>query len=454
MTGENILLSGKKIVVVGLGLTGTYTSLFLSRYGADVVATDIKPASMIEGREELEKAGISIEAGGHREDVFSGADLVVVSPGVRTDTELFKRIRETTEVVSDVELLSRLMDVPIIAVTGTNGKTTTTSLIKEMLTRSGIRLFSGGNIGVPALRFFEGDHQMCLLELSSFQLENISTLRPRVSALLNITEDHMDRYHSFRDYVEAKFRLFMNQKEEDHMVINTGDEVIREELERRGSMGPAQMLPFGTEEVPAEGISLKDGNIVCRYGGRERLYPVEGIRIEGVHNLENMMAAIGVAVVLGIEDEVIEESIYSFRGLPHRMEPVREIDGVRYINDSKSTNTGSLKRALEGFGTDRRRVVLIAGGKDKGMDFSVLREVVDSRVKLLILIGEAGEKLENTGFSAPTIRAASLEHAVLVARENAEPGDTVLLSPGCASFDMFRDFEHRGDCFRDMVRGL
>ncbi len=454
MAGKDIVLSGKKIVVVGLGLTGTYTSLFLSRCGADVVATDVKPASMIEGREELEKAGIGIEAGGHREELFMGADLVVVSPGVRTDTELFKKTRETTEVVSDVELFSRLIDVPIIAVTGTNGKTTTTSLIEDMLTRSGIRLFAGGNIGVPALRFFEADHQMCLLELSSFQLENISTLRPRVSALLNITEDHMDRYRSFRDYVEVKFRLLMNQKEEDHVVVNTGDRVIREELERRGSMGHALLLPFSTEEEPAEGICLKDGNIVCRYGGRERLYPVEGIRIEGVHNLENIMAAIGVAVVLDIEDEVIKESIYSFRGLPHRMELVREIEGVRYINDSKSTNTGSLKRALEGFSAGRRRVVLIAGGKDKGMDFSVLRDVVDSRVKLLILIGEAGEKLENTGFSVRTVRATSLEQAVFMARENAEPGDTVLLGPGCASFDMFRDFEHRGNCFRDIVRGL
>ncbi len=453
MIRERILLENKKIVVVGLGVTGSYTALFLSACGADVTATDVKPAELIECREELEKAGVRIEAGGHTEELFNGADLVVVSPGVRTDTGLFKTIKHHTEVISDVELLSRLTDVPIIAVTGTNGKTTTTTLVADILTRAGIRTFTGGNIGVPALKFFEQDYELCLLELSSFQLENIRTLRPRVSVLLNITEDHMDRYHSFRDYVDAKFRIFMNQKEEDHRVVNIEDSVIREELERRG-IKEQTLLPFSTKRELKEGVYLTGDNIVCRYAGRESVYPVEGIKIEGTHNLENIMAGIGVALVVGVDEGAVRQGIYSFRGLPHRMETVRELNGVRYINDSKSTNPGSLKRALEGLGGEGKRVVLIAGGKDKGMDFSGLKDVVDSRVKLLILIGDARDKLKRAGFGTRTLDAQGLEEAVLMARDNAEPGDTVLFSPGCASFDMFRDFEHRGNCFKEIVRGL
>ncbi|HHD11619.1 MAG TPA: UDP-N-acetylmuramoyl-L-alanine--D-glutamate ligase [Deltaproteobacteria bacterium] len=453
MIKERILLTGKKIVVVGLGVTGTYAARFLARCGAEVVATDLKPASQIEGRDELEEAGVKLVAGGYGEELFRGADLVVVSPGVRTDTALFSLIRTHTEVVSDVELVARFADVPIIAVTGTNGKTTTTSLVKEILTRRGMRLFTGGNIGVPALKFFEEDYELCLFELSSFQLENISTLRPTVSVLLNITEDHMDRYSSFSDYVDAKFRIFMNQKEEDHLVVNFDDPVIREELERR-NIRKEGLLPFSLKEEFSEGVFIKGGNIICRYLGRESVYPTEGIKLEGIHNLENIMAAIGVAAVLGVDEETIKAGIYAFRGLPHRMEFVRELEGVRYINDSKSTNTGSLKRALEGFAGDGRRVVLIAGGKDKGMDFSVLKGVVNSRVKALVLIGEAKEKFKEAGFNVKCLGAEDLEEAVLMAREEAAAGDTVLLSPGCASFDMFRDFEHRGNCFKEIVRGL
>ena len=450
---DRVLIAGKTIVVVGMGLTGLYTARFLAACGADVVATDIKPKEELKGLEGLEDAGVEIAAGGYRQELFKGADMVVVSPGVRTDTAMFKAIADTTELISDVELLARLTDVPIVAVTGTNGKSTTTRLIEHMLKQRGTNVFTGGNIGVPALKFFEQEYELCLLEISSFQLENIASFRPTVAVLLNISEDHMDRYDSFDHYVDTKFRIFMNQKEEDHRIVNLGDSVIKEEVEKRGLFDD-ELLAFSLYDRLEEGIYIDGDHICCRYLGTESQYPLEGLRLKGAHNIENTMAAIGVGAVIGVDQQTIKKSIYGFNGLAHRMEFVRELDGVSYINDSKATNPAALRRALESFPEGAKSLILIAGGKDKGMDFSVLKDAIEGRVKLLVLIGEAKDKFNALDLSVSSVEAEGLAEAVDIAKRAATRGDTVLLSPGCASFDMFEDFEHRGNSFKELVRRL
>jgi len=341
----------------------------------------------------------------------------------------------------------------VIAVTGTNGKSTTTTLVGEMLKNSGRDVFVGGNIGTPAVECAERDPapDLCVLEVSSFQLETTATFRPRVGVLLNITPDHLDRYEGFGHYAETKFRLFANQEAGDYAVINADDPLIAARA-LEGLAGGGRLLPFSASGRRGDGLWLADGEIVYSFGGTVESYSTSPVALKGLHNMENVMAAVGAARLAGASPEAVRTALAGFKGLPHRMELVRVHHGVAFVNDSKGTNTGALEMALKGADGP---VVLIAGGVDKGGDYAPLAPLVREKVRLLVLIGEAAGKMEAAlGGSARTVRAPGLEDAVAIAYAGAREGDTVLLCPACSSFDMFRDYEDRGDRFRRCVERL
>ncbi|MEE8574869.1 MAG: UDP-N-acetylmuramoyl-L-alanine--D-glutamate ligase [Thermodesulfobacteriota bacterium] len=446
---EGLELSGLKVLVVGLGVTGISAARFLSERGALVTATDLRTESELDGTGELRYMGASIICGGHDVSAASGMELIVVSPGVPSRIPLLNDARENgVEVISEIELASRFIKEPIIAVTGTNGKTTTTTLIGEVLRRGGKSVFVGGNIGTPAIDYvIKGEKKdYCVLEVSSFHLETIKTFRPKVAIVLNITEDHLYRYRDFDDYARTKFSIFSNQGAGDTAIVNISDPVIARELTECKPKG--RVLPFSAEgEISSgDGIFMRDGRVVLRLDGIEEEYAdFSGVRT----SMENIMATIGAARLLNIDTERVEEAVGSFKGLRHRLELVREASGVKYINDSKATNIGSVVEALR---VTQGPVVLIAGGVDKGGDYTVLRELVREKVRLLILTGEAKFKInEAIGDITPTVLVSSLAEGVKAAVVRAKDGDTVLLSPACSSFDEFSSFEERGDRFRKLV---
>lgn len=457
MKGDSIaaakaFLEGKSAVVVGLGRTGISVSRFLRSSGASVIATDSKEAGKIEGVNSLLSMGVNVRAGGHDGVGLDGVDLVVVSPGVPSDLPLLERARENgAEVISEIELAWRFMDAPVLAIAGTNGKTTATALLGEVMKKAGFSAFVGGNIGTPAIEYVEngGGADFIVLEVSSFQLETTRHFRPRVGALLNITDDHLDRYRDFGHYAETKFRLFENQAAGDFAVYNANDPAI---TGRAGLLGCGRAVPFTIEGSLDEGLFLDGGYIVFRHDGSREEYPISGIRLKGLHNIENVMAVIASARLSGANREAVLAALSSFTGLHHRMEVVRELGGITYIDDSKGTNVGALMMALKGL---KGPVVLIAGGVDKGGDYGVLADLIKEKVKLMVLIGEARPKIEKAlgGFSR-TVLAESFEEAVATAHKNALPGDTILLSPACSSFDMFRDYKERGERFRSLVEAL
>jgi UDP-N-acetylmuramoylalanine--D-glutamate ligase len=446
------MLAGKRVLVVGLGLTGKALTSFLAKCGARVTATDILPVSHIPGVKELEALGVRVETGGHTPESFSGVDLIVVSPGVPLSIPVLDQARKAgVEIISDIELAYRLIDAPIVAVAGTNGKSTTTALIGKVFEASGKKVFVGGNIGSPVIEYMEEEGaDWCVLEVSSFHLEAIRDFKPQIGVLLNITEDHLDRYADFEHYAETKLKLFMNQSGEDYAVVNVGDPVIADALSRGRLKG--EVIPFRTSGTLREGLFLSGTDIVCVSGQSEVVCSTEGFKLTGLHNIENIMAAIACAMIVGIPIESAIKTIKWFEGLPHRMEFIREINGVRYINDSKGTNVGALGKALEGSG---RNIVLIAGGKDKGGDYRPLEGLIREKVKLLVLIGQSRFKMkEALGEATETVLTEGLEEAVGIAQKRAEPCDTVLLCPACSSFDMFKNFEERGRFFRSLVEAL
>ncbi|MDC4224889.1 MAG: UDP-N-acetylmuramoyl-L-alanine--D-glutamate ligase [Candidatus Manganitrophus sp.] len=341
------------------------------------------------------------------------------------------------------------LSTPIIAITGTNGKSTTTTLVGEILKGWGWKVFVGGNLGTPLSEAVTGTWDFIVAELSSFQLETIQTFRPRIAALLNVTPDHLDRYPDFQSYQAAKWRMFENQSEGDYAVLNQDDPAVMPPV-LKGSA-----VSFSRLAIPRRGIYLhwREGEIVSNlWGEPEPIIRVEALKIKGSHNLENAMAAIAVTLLCGCSAEGVRQALMNFKGLPHRMEFVREVRGVKYINDSKGTNVGAVIKSLEGLTVP---VILIAGGKDKESDFTPLRELVLKKVKRLILMGEAQEKIARSFSDHPAMeRVGSMEQAVERAAAAARSGEIVLLSPGCASFDMFRDYRHRGEVFKQAVEGL
>ena len=445
-------LRNKKILVVGLARTGIATAKFLNAKGSLVTATEVKPKEeMGEALQELKGMDIKAEWGGHRIDTFLKQDLIVVSPGVDLSIEPIQRaMKQGVRVISEIELAYDFIHIPIIAVTGTNGKTTTTLLIGEMLKEDGKKAGVGGNVGDPLILFANGKErwEVLVVEISSFQLEAIEGFRPRISVLLNITEDHLDRYPSYDDYIEAKVRIFANQNSGDVAVLNRDDPIVMQYQEKV----KAKKVLFSLREKLEEGAFSNGQTVFLKLGEKGEEYSLAKTPLKGIHNVENMMAALTAARVFGCSKKAIQDTLNRFEGLEHRLEFVREIQGVRFYNDSKGTNVGSVVKSLQSFSGP---VILIAGGKDKNGDLNPLKELIQKRVKHLILIGEAKERMNRElGGLTDTAMAKTMEEAVFLAHQKAKGGEVVLLSPACSSFDMFKDYKERGKVFKEAVHKI
>jgi len=436
-----------------LARTGLGTVRFLAGRGARLKVSEAKPAGQLEAaRKALADIPIEWEMGGHTLPFFGDVDLIVVSPGVPMDISPLAQARsKKIPVLSEVELAFRFLRRPLIAVTGTNGKTTTTTLIGEMLRASGKRVFVGGNIGNPLIDYVgtPQKEEWVVAEISSFQLEGIVAFRPTIGVLLNITEDHLDRYSDFQEYIRAKARIFQNQGREDTALLNADDPLTFQFAHRVES----QVLLFSAQRPVPVGSFLEKGAIFYQEAdGKRTRYDLSRLKIHGAHNLENLMAAIAVGHICGCPPEVLQAVIDEFRGLEHRLEWVRDIDGVRFFNDSKGTNVGAVVKSLMSFQTP---IILIAGGKDKGGDYSPLQNLVAERVKGMALIGEAKERIGGAlGGLTATVKCNTLEAAVHWAFSRARSGDVVLLSPACSSFDMFENYQERGKRFKAIVKEL
>ncbi|MGD0308245.1 MAG: UDP-N-acetylmuramoyl-L-alanine--D-glutamate ligase [Acidobacteriota bacterium] len=449
---------GQTVLIAGAARSGLASAEFLLTRGARVVLTDLKTqnelASSLAALQDLARSSgeLILELGGHKPESFRRCDLVILSPGVPRSLPLFEISRQAgIPIIAEVELAFRHLQGEILGITGSNGKTTTTTLVAELLRGAGLRGYAAGNIGKPLISFAATStpDDVYAVELSSFQLETIDRLRPRVGAILNLTPDHMDRYRDYEDYVGAKRRIFMNQTAADFAVLNAEDPRT---AEIAGQVASAVVLFSRLGEVP-HGAFFKDGRVFYRdHRGLIDLFPADIIQLKGSHNLENVLAASAISLLAGAEPDRLEGVVRGFAGVEHRLEWVAEIDGVQYFNDSKATNVDATIKSLEAF---PGHILLIAGGRDKGGDFFPLRALAALRVKHLIVIGEASGKIRDAlSDVVETSRAASLQEAVLSASRKAAPGDTVLLAPACASFDMFQNYEHRGRVFKDAVRGL
>jgi UDP-N-acetylmuramoylalanine--D-glutamate ligase len=439
---------GKRVTVVGMARSGIAAARALTVLGARVTVTDKKPLDQLDPQvKALGAVGVVIEAGGHPDRIFFETDLIVLSPGVPKIAPVLEAQQHGVRVISELELAWQFSDAPYVGITGTNGKSTVTTLVGLMLARAGKKVLVAGNIGnaltedILRLR----DRDWIVAELSSFQLEDIVTFRPRVAAILNVTQDHLDRYHSIDEYGEAKARIFMNQRKDDLLVLNFDDPLVKSYARRT----LATVVPFSRLLRFNPGACVLKGYLAVN---NKRILPVKEIRITGVHNLENSLAAAALAMSAGADARSVAAVLREFPGLEHRLEFVRKKGGVIYINDSKGTNVGAVVKSVEGF---TEPVILIAGGLDKGSDFSPLYGLFKQKVKLLILIGKAADKMAKTlGSSTETIFAKTLQEAVRLASKRASRGDVVLLSPACASFDMFKDFEDRGRQFKKAVNAL
>lgn len=438
-------LSDRKVLVVGVGKTGMETVKFLLGRGARVSVSDSSPAADIaEQVKTLESLGVKCETGGHSSDMFLSADTIVLSPGVPFGIPPVREaLSKGIEVISEVELASRFIRKPTIAVTGSNGKTTTSTLIARILEKNGKRVFLGANIGTPLIQIAGdcGRYDVLVLELSSFQLQGIVTFRPDVSVILNVTPNHLDHHASFEEYAESKMKIFSNQTEEDWCIYKAGDPVIARYVPDM----KAVKIPFGVTDGSG-GVSYDGCGI--KYGSD--YYDLSGMKLRGFHNVENVLAAAAAATVMGCDPRLIRDAVLGFDPLPHRIEYVCEIKGAKFYNDSKSTSPDATLRALESLPAP---LILIAGGKDKGVSFSPLRETIDKKVKLMVLMGESRFRMEKElGGKVGAALAGSLEEAVEMTLENIAPGDSVLFSPACSSFDMFRSYEERGRRYKDLVR--
>jgi UDP-N-acetylmuramoylalanine--D-glutamate ligase len=449
-------LKGKRVTVVGLARSGASATRLLLRERAVVSVTDRRPAAeLAEWTSTFAPGDVAWFLGGHPDEVFLGADLIVLSPGVPLASPSLRAAQARgIPIWSELELASRFVSAPISAITGSNGKSTTTALAGAMCGAAGRRTFVGGNYGVPLSEATVPGAAWgeVVVEVSSFQLETVATFHPVVAALLNVTPDHLDRYPDFRAYAAAKRRIFERQAPEDAAVLNADDPVCADP--GFTATLAARRVHFSRRSVPSgDAVWVDAGAIAYRVGERSgRILPVDRLRIAGVHNLENALAATAVALLRGVDPEVIATVLSEFRGLEHRMEFVRDLRGVTYLNDSKGTNVGAVQKSLESV---TRPVILIAGGVAKGADFSALRPLVMRRVKKAVLIGQARAQLRQAFEGITTIaEATGLEEAVRIASDSAVAGDVVLLSPACASFDLFRDFEDRGRRFKALVNAL
>jgi UDP-N-acetylmuramoylalanine--D-glutamate ligase len=443
----------KRVLVVGLGRSGRAVALCLRRHGAVVTVTDIKPpGAFAPFLPELLAQKIGLELGSQRVEVFLAHDLVVVSPGVPWDLPQLQAARARgIPVVPEVEVAGWYLSAPIVGVTGSNGKTTTTALLGKMLEASGFPTFVGGNIGVALSSAVDQVNTGLIIvaELSSFQLEAIRDLRPHVAVLLNISPNHLDRHPSFEAYAQAKRQIFRNQRAEDYAILNADDPWVR-------SLTPAlasRKVFFSRQQQIPCGVFVSNGNVVYRTGHLERvLLERREVRLRGDFNLENVLGAAAAACVLGADFDAVRNAVREFKGLEHRLEHVRDVRAVEFYNNSKATSVDATAKSLEAFD---RGVHLILGGKDKGAPFAPLRPLLKDRVREVLLVGAAAERIaQELSGAVELVRAGNLESAVQEAFQRSRPGDVVLLAPACSSFDQFQDYEHRGRVFKELVERL
>nr|MDQ3010691.1 UDP-N-acetylmuramoyl-L-alanine--D-glutamate ligase [Acidobacteriota bacterium] len=451
-------VAGKNILVAGLARSGVAAAEFLSARGARVTVNDAKPESELKDAATLRAKGIEVIGGGHPRELFEKSDLIVVSPGVPLALEPFRLAKAVgVPVMSEVELASRFLRGRLVGITGSNGKTTTTTLIGELLKDAGLPTQVGGNIGTPLISLVENsrDDGFTVVELSSFQLEAVEQLHVNVALLLNITPDHLDRYDSIDDYAAAKANIFRNQTPNDVAVLNADNEAAAQ----MGAKTAARVVYFSRLRELEDGVFLRGDTIIERDGrgpqGKRILLTRDDIPLPGNHNVENVMAALAAGLACGASVDSMRATVRNFKGVEHRLEFVAEIPqtgGVKFYNDSKATNVDATIKCLEAF---PRGVIVILGGKDKGGDYAPLASLVRQRCEQVILIGAAADKiaaaLKNT---KPLHRAVTMPDAVKLGLQLGRPGDIVLLAPACASFDMFDNYEHRGRVFKEAVKDL
>jgi UDP-N-acetylmuramoylalanine--D-glutamate ligase len=447
-------LIDKKVAVLGFGRSGVAVAKRLVSLGARVFVSEQEEERAFDPNAvlEIKKLGVETEFGGHTPRSLEGTDLLVLSPGVHSDIPLLSdAAKRRIPAVSEVELAYSILTKPIIAVTGTNGKTTTSVLIGEMLKRGGRRAAVAGNIGYPLSAVDDSELDYIVAEISSYQLEGIRDFKPLVSVILNITEDHLERHKNMLEYIKLKARIFMNQGEGDFFVYNADDASVSD-LTKSSN---AEVVPFSKSRKLKSGVFVDSGYLQYHLSGNAgKIIDREKISLMGEHNLENALAASAAATLLGIEGRTIARVLSDFKGVQHRLEHVAEISGISFYNDSKATNPNSTVFALRALD---KNIILIAGGRDKGGDLSKLVDESKGRIKALILIGEARERMKKSFIRLRLDgvgEAASMEDAVRKAYALSSQGDKVLLSPACASFDMFRDFEERGDVFKAAVNSL
>ena len=449
-------VAGKKVLIIGAARSGIACAKFLAARGAVVAINDQKPfENWSEEAAALKKEGIGCIPGEVPGWLLDNIELVVVSPGVPSKIiPLRYAERAGAEVIGEVELASRFLKGRIVAITGSNGKTTTTALIGELLKDAGLTVQVGGNIGTPLISLVENssDDGWTVVELSSFQLETIKDFHPAVAIVLNVTPNHMDRYESFTDYAAAKHRIFMNQTPSDVAVLNADDEIVSSWA--KGLR--AHVVEFSVKRELQEGLFLRGADLVSRTADGERvLLRRDEMKLRGLHNVENALAALSAGLACGAGPESMRETIMTFAPVEHRLEFVREIGGIKFYNDSKATSVDATVKALEAFQAEEGKVVLIIGGRGKKAPYAPLAGLVRGHVRELILIGEDAETISSElGEYAPTQKAVDMKDAVDRSFRAAQSGDIVLLAPACASFDMFESFEHRGKVFKEEVQSL
>ena len=436
---------GKSVLVLGLGVSGRSAARFCADRGARVTAVDERDAGQTDELEELKAlAGVEVAVGGPFPDP-AGFDLVVPSPGVPRE----RFASSSGPVWGDIELAFRALAVPIVAVTGTNGKSTTTLLLEAMLREAGFRARAAGNLGPPALDLVGEALDVAVLEVSSFQLETTDAFRPHVAVVLNATPDHLDRHGSFEAYVASKARITARQQATDTLVLNFDDPNVK----RMAETTRATVLPFSTAGALQSGAFIDTGSwVLIQRGAEMARVSLDGSKLEGAHNLENVAASLAAVAALGGDPSRAAKALFDFRGLPHRAETVAVVNGVTFVNDSKATNPGAAQRSLTSY---EQPVVWIAGGRDKGLEFEELARTASAHVRTAVVVGEAADKLKGTlSGLVEVVAASSIDEAVRIASRKARTGEVVLLAPACASQDQFRDYAERGDVFRAAVERL
>ncbi|HXZ79550.1 MAG TPA: UDP-N-acetylmuramoyl-L-alanine--D-glutamate ligase [Terriglobales bacterium] len=446
-------VKGKRVLVVGLGKSGVASALFLRSQGAQLTVSDSKSEDQL--RDEIPALldqGIAVEAGGHGERTFRQQDLIVVSPGVPLNVPQLEQARSMgIPIIGELELASQFLHGHIVAITGSNGKTTTTALVGDVISWGGYETLVGGNIGIPAISFVPEAtaDTYIVLEVSSFQLETIQTFHPELAVVLNVTPDHLDRHGSFEVYWAAKRRILENQTPADFVILNADDP----ECVRMAQGCAATVYWFSRKKEVASGAFVRRDRIVVRdREGEREIMPLSELQLKGAHNVENVLAAVCAGVIVHCEPGRIRSAVKEFKAVEHRLEYVATIHGVDYYNDSKATNVDATIKALESF---PRNIHIILGGKDKGSDYTVLKPLLEERAKRVYTIGAAAEKIAaHIAGSAEIVHAGTLEMAVKGAADSAAAGDIVLLAPACASFDQFQNYEQRGALFKELVHAM